>query len=145
MSACLSISVKSRCSSDGHLAGPLSVLCTSSPGAMPQFSSFFSRRSDDIISPRICQVLGYRASSDWSWQGKGWTPLCTAHLKSFVLPNDYDYDYEFTFCGWRNKKIKRQIRIVVVSLYFVGQGLSSTPVDNDCPWAAIGHNSRNGL
>ena len=43
------------------------------------------------------------------------------------------------------KKIKRQIRIVVVSISFVGQGLSSTPVDNGCPWAAIGHNSRNGL
>ena len=53
MSACLSISSKSRCSSDGHSALPLSVFFTSSPDAIPEFSSFFSSRSDDIISSPI--------------------------------------------------------------------------------------------
>ena len=50
MSACLSISVNARCSSDGHSALPLSVSCTSSPDAIPEFASLFSSGSDGIIS-----------------------------------------------------------------------------------------------
>lgn len=56
MLACLSISIKPLCMSDGRSALPWSVFCTSSPDTIPEFSTFSNIRSDGVISLRSLKI-----------------------------------------------------------------------------------------